>query len=154
VLKVVKWDDDDAITHPLRMRGDVITSQWPRITSLPQWHWIPLLSLLLLYLLFPKLPWRHCHVDVFTIDVRLYTCNDSRMTVQIVMKFVMDVMPFEGCPKWYFLDSWNLKYQLDMGAKSWDGTDSITHNRLRMRNDVTAPDNVVDLDRWCPYTHM
>jgi hypothetical protein len=27
VLKVVKWDDDDAITHPLRMRGDVITSQ-------------------------------------------------------------------------------------------------------------------------------
>jgi hypothetical protein len=98
MLKVMRWGHDDAIIRdPLRIRGDINT-------FLRQWPWIPLLSCYLC---------SHCcsyFVLCLDDDVRLFSCNNSRMIGRIFMKFGIDVMPLLPSLKFYFFLSFSRKF--------------------------------------------
>jgi hypothetical protein len=81
MLKVVRWDDDDAIIHdPLRI-----------VTTVTLDHTVTTMNLDTIVALVTI-------VAMINIHGRLYSCTSSRMTGQIFMKFGMDVTPLVTTP--------------------------------------------------------
>jgi hypothetical protein len=85
------------------------------------------------------------HMKIIGMDA----CNNSRMAGWIFMKFVMDVMPFEGFSKivlsnffYLVIPTWRMRKFV-----RWDYDDANTQNRPCMRDDVTGLDEVISRQR-------
>jgi hypothetical protein len=88
MLKILRWDHDDAITHdPWRMCSDVMTVTFDHIGC------------------YCCIYFFGCPDDVITINVHLYLCSNLRMSDRISINFAIGAQPeIVGLP-FHFLQS-------------------------------------------------
>jgi hypothetical protein len=82
--------------------------------------------------------------DAITIDARLYTCKNSRMSARIFMKFGMNIMPLVSD----FLRSL-IPTQPIVKYVRWEDDHTITHDLLRKHDDVIVRDVASILNDVC-----
>jgi hypothetical protein len=70
----------------------------------------------------------------------LFSCNNSRMAGRNFITFGADVMPFEAIRNPLIL-MWRMRKSREVIRRG-----CIANDRQRMRNEVIAPDDVIDLD--------